>query len=229
MTNSDEDFRDYLQETEFLNYNHPSVIDFFNRYKGDEKNLKNQAVSLYLAVRDEIRYNPYFDSKNREVLKASGVINAKEGFCVSKAVLYAALLRKCGIPGRLGFADVKNHLSTKRFIEMLRTDIFYFHGYTEAYLDHKWVKATPAFHKRLCKVFHVEPLEFTGERDSIFQEYSKDGSRYMEYLSEYGTFADLPVELMTKVYRKHYAHLMDLKNFEKGDMETEALEEYNLR
>ena len=34
------------------------------------------------------------------------------GFCVNKAVLLAALARAVGIPARLGFADVRNHLSS---------------------------------------------------------------------------------------------------------------------
>ena len=47
------------------------------------------------------------------------------------------------------------------------TDLFVFHGYTELYLDGKWVKATPAFNLSLCTKFRVKPLEFDGRADSI--------------------------------------------------------------
>ena len=73
--------------------------------------------------------------------------------------------------------------------------ILVFHGAAEMFLNEKWLKMTPAFNKKLCEYLRVEPLEFDGETDSIFQEFDKSGNVFMEYLHDYGDFDDLPYEL----------------------------------
>jgi hypothetical protein len=35
-------------------------------------------------------------------------------------------------PARIGLASVTNHLSTPRLLELLKSDVFAMHGYTEA-------------------------------------------------------------------------------------------------
>ena len=82
-----------------------------------------------------------------------------------------------GIPARLGFADVRNHLASEKLLARLGTDLFVFHGFTEFWLAGRWVKATPAFNIELCERFGVRPLEFDGRSDALFHEYSADGPR----------------------------------------------------
>jgi len=101
---------------------------------------------------------------SKKSMRASSVLNKGQGYCVAKAVLLAALARSRTIPARLGFADVKNHLTTERLTRLLRTDIYVYHGYTELFLNNKWVKATPAFNLTLCNNFNVKPLEFDGKK-----------------------------------------------------------------
>src|SRR3546814_6199153 len=96
---------------------------------------------------------------------ASVVISRGYVFCVNKAILLAALARAEGIPARLGLADVKNHLATARLRAHMGTDVFFYHGFAELWLDGKWVKATPAFNIELCEKFRVLPLEFDGETE----------------------------------------------------------------
>ena len=116
----------------------------------------------------------------------------------------ASAARVIGVPSRLGFADVKNHLATDKVLEKMKTDLFVFHGYTELFINNKWVKATPAFNKELCKKFNVKPLDFDGENDSVFQEYTESGDKYMDYLVDYGFFIDMPFELLIKSFKKAY-------------------------
>jgi hypothetical protein len=106
---------------------------------------KRQALALYYAVRDDIRYDPYASSMQREAMRASTTVIKGVSYCVPKAILYCACLRAIGIPARPGFADVKNHLSTEKLTRLMGTDIFAWHGYVSLLLDGKWVKATPAF------------------------------------------------------------------------------------
>lgn len=214
---------EYLKANRFIDSDHPTLIEFADHVRGATSDLRQQAINLYYAVRDGIRYNPYSFSRDPETLKASHALLAGESYCVPKATLLAACARHCGIPARIGLADVRNHLSTPRLLELLRSDVFAMHGYTELYLDGLWVKATPAFNVELCELFAVAPLEFDGVNDSVFHPYSQQGERYMEYLVDHGQFADVPEELFFTHLASMYPHLFaEDASLELGDMHAEA-------
>jgi len=86
----------------------------------------------------------------------------------------------------------------------MRTDIFYWHGYTEMLLDGKWVKATPAFNIELCEKFRLLPVEFDGRDDSLYHPFDAIGNRHMEYVNYRGTYSDLPLEEIIKTFRQEY-------------------------
>src|SRR5216117_3554764 len=161
---------EYLEPGRYIDSAHPAVIRF-SKQNSQGAVARERAVSLYYAVRDQIRYNPFLDFSNAEVFKASSVLDAEQGFCVGKAALLAACARAVGIPARVGFADVKNHLTSPELTAKMGTDLFAFHGYCDLLLDGKWVKATPAFNLGLCTRFRVKPLEFDGTADSIFHPF----------------------------------------------------------
>lgn len=212
-----------LSPARFIDSDHPLVIDFTERWRGASRDPREQAVNLYRAVRDEIRYNPYVFSADHQTLKASHALAAGESYCVPKALLLAACARHCGISARIGLADVRNHLSTPRLIEMLRSEVFAMHGYTELFLEGRWVKATPAFNLALCRMFKVAPLEFDGRTDSVFHPFNAKGERYMEYLVDHGQFDDLPVELFFAHLRQCYPHLFEVDSaFLRGDLQAEV-------
>jgi transglutaminase-like putative cysteine protease len=108
-------------------------------------------------------------------MRASSVLAAGHGWCVTKAALLAAACRAAGIPARPGFADVRNHLSTERMRQTMTTDVFAWHGYTDIWLDGAWRKATPAFNVELCERFGLLPLEFDGQADSIYHPFDPRG------------------------------------------------------
>ena len=197
----------YLQPAEYIDSQHPAVQAFAEQHRGVQAAPREQAVSLYHAVRDQLRYNPYCFSSEPATLKASHALQQGESYCVPKALLLAACARHCGIPARIGLADVRNHLSSPRLLQLLRTDVFAMHGYTELYLDGRWVKATPAFNAALCRAFNVAPLDFDGRQDSVFHPFNSAGSRYMEYLRDHGQFSDLPLELFLGHLQSCYPHL----------------------
>ena len=209
----EKDLTPYLLATSFIDSDSREVIEFAERIfaKHRTENQKEKAVRLYYAVRDEIRYDPYDLQYSSDAMKASTIIRKGSGYCVAKAVVLAALGRHHGIPSRLGFADVRNHLSTSRLRDLMGTDLYIYHGYTEFFLDEKWVKATPAFNLSLCERFQVKPLEFNGEVDSIFHEFNAVGQKHMQYVRDHGSFADLPFEKIFTAYRKQYPLLFELK------------------
>lgn len=214
---------EYLQPGRFIDSDHPEVIAFAERNRGASADLREQAVSLYYAVRDQVRYNPYTFSRDPQTLKASHALSAGESYCVPKALLLAACARHCGIPARIGLADVRNHLATPRLLALLRSEVFAMHGYTELYLAGRWVKATPAFNLALCRVFKVEPLAFDGLNDSVFHPCNQQGERYMEYLQDHGQFAELPLELFFSHLAACYPHFFNDEALSLGgDLQREA-------
>jgi transglutaminase-like putative cysteine protease len=199
--------RAYLDATPCLDADHPRVRAFAGRSTVGLRGARERAVALYYAVRDGIRYDAHHVDLRPEAMRASAVLARSAGFCVSKAVLLAAAARALGIPARLGFADVRNHLTTERMRRAMGTDLFVFHGYTAFCLDGRWVKATPAFNRTLCERFDVAPLEFDGRRDSLFQQADRAGNRYMEYVRDRGQFADLPLDEIRRAFAAQYPAL----------------------
>ena len=194
----------YLTPTTIINSDHPSIIAYAMETIGTSNDPIEHAVKIYYAVRDGIWYSPYYPFYLPEHYRASNVLKSGRGYCVCKASLLCALGRACGIPSRIGFADVRNHLTTKQLLEFLGTDLFVYHGFTEFYLGGKWVKATPAFNVELCKRHGVAPLEFNGLEDSIFQPYSLENKLFMEYVADHGTYADIPVDTIVAAWKATY-------------------------
>ncbi len=200
---------EYLEPTEFLDFANADVIEFTRRNSSKNKTAAENAVSLYYAVRDGFTYNPYTLDLRREGLKASNLVNRKSGYCIEKAILLAASARSVGIPSRLSFYNVKNHIATTRIEKILGTNVLVFHGAAELFLNRKWLKTTPAFNKRLCEKLNVAPLEFDGTADSIFQQFDESGAVFMDYLHDYGDFADFPYELALSEMRRSYPHIFE--------------------
>jgi transglutaminase-like putative cysteine protease len=208
MGSGDERLAEYLRPTRFIDSADPSVMEFAERVAGPEDGELNRAIALYYAVRDEIRYDPYRIDLRPEAMKASSTLARGYGFCIAKAVLLAAVARAQGIPSRLGFADVRNHLTTERLRRSMETDVFVYHGYAELLLGGTWVKATPAFNRALCERFGVATLEFDGVRDSVFQDFDNAGNRHMEYLRDHGQHADLPLDELVRALEAAYPKIM---------------------
>ena len=216
---SSEDLRPFLEPTPTIESRHPEIEAFVARHCAESDDPVDRAVRLYYAVRDGIRYDPYALDLSVEGLCATTTLRAGRGWCVAKAILLAAACRALAIPIRLGFADVRNHLSTARMREHMKTDVFYWHGYASLHLDGRWVRATPAFNVELCRKFRIRPLEFDGRRDSIFQPFDEDGNRHMEYLAQRGEFADVPMDAIAATFREHYQRLGVAAD---GDFEREV-------
>lgn len=207
-----------LEPTKYIDSAHPNIIALKDELIAESDSEQQKIVKLYLHVRDNWRYNPYKIDLRENEMKASAVIKRHDAYCIEKAVLYAALLRAAGIPAQIGFANVKNHIATEKLEALLKTNRMVFHGYTVVYFNNQWKVATPTFNKSLCKRLNVDVLEFSGVEDSMLQQYSKTGDKYMEYIHDYGHFVDIPRELMLSEFRKHYPHLETVKLPDTGEI-----------
>jgi len=195
----------YLQPTHYLDFDIQIVRDFADKAVEGAAGDIEKAVMLYYAVRDKVRYDPYFMSGNPDDYRASYVLSAGAGFCIQKAVLLAACTRAVGIPTGVGLSDVTNHMCSERLLSIMAgKTLFIHHGYAVMHLDGKWVKAAPAFNIELCDRFQVEPTEFDGGSDALFQEFDKKGRRHMVYESDHGIWSDYPHERVTTDFRDYY-------------------------
>ncbi len=198
-------FDQFLVETETMDFRHPLVQQFLADLPqhGSGTEIANM---LYERVRDHFLYDPYHLDLRPAALKASVILTHKRAWCVEKALVLAACFRAVGIPARLGFGIVINHIGVEKLSHYLQREEIVFHGFVEAYVNGIWSKCTPAFDPRICRLSGVEPLVWNQCEDSLFQAFSDHG-KFMEYVHFYGTFTDVPFALMHQEMQRYYPHL----------------------
>ena len=211
--------RVYLAPAEYIDSDHPAIRAEALRLAPPAATPVEKARALFHAVR-EIRYG-YVDHTDLETCRASSVLAAKYGYCVGKASLLSALCRAAGIPARIGFADVTNHLATPRMLETMGTNVFAWHGYSEILIGDRWLRVSPTFNASLCDKFGVKPLEFDGTSDALLQAYDTTGTAFMRYLRTHGSFHDVPAKFIREEMARLYPALGKPGGLE-GDMEVEA-------
>ncbi len=215
---------EYLQPGVFIDSDHPAVKAFTDKALQDVgPALIERAVALYYAVRDGLRYDPYSMNMDAENFTASHIATQKAAFCIPKAILLTACARAAGIPARIGYADVRNHLcSPKLKAAMAGNDLFMYHGYVEMYLEGKWVKSTPAFNLELCEKVGIEALGFNGRDDSMMHPFDKAGRQHMEYVQDHGHFFDHPHQRIEATFKEVYGDLDLVLGSVKGDFAAEV-------
>lgn len=199
----------YLKKTYFFDYESDSIQQLIAEFQQAKMNDKQKAISCYLKIRDGWRYDPYNISFSKEKFKASIIARKTSGNCVEKSILLVACLRGLDIPARLHLGKVKNHIAVERLMEKFGSNELTPHGMVNVKIKGKWLKVSPAFNKTLCLKLKVEPLEFDGENNSYLQAYNNEGTKFMEYLDDYGHFEDVPLEFMKTNIKEHYPHIFD--------------------
>jgi transglutaminase-like putative cysteine protease len=189
-------FRKYLKPTYFMDFTDHTITEKAKELVKDisDKNDVEKGIKQFYFVRDEIKYivnndNDYYSRKN---LKATATLKRGYGFCIQKAVLLAALARAVGIPSRLHFNDIVNHMTPQKYIDYIGNENFLYHGYTELFLGGKWVEANVAFDKELCARKNWPIVEFDGVKPGLFAHHDKSGKPFIDYIKDHGTFADVP-------------------------------------
>jgi transglutaminase-like putative cysteine protease len=191
--------------TPYIDSDHPAIVAFARAATRGAASDRERASRLFVAVRERLRYDPYTISIEPGEYRASIVLGRGRTYCIPKAVLLCAAARAAGIPAWLGFADVKNHLTSEKLRQRLNgQDLYIWHGYTALEIDGRIVKATPAFNAALCKRFGVPALEFDGVHDALLQPFDGRGRAYMEYVSDRGLFDELPIDRILDEFRALY-------------------------
>lgn len=196
-----------IQETYYLDYKSQEIQHLVSGFRNVSEQEKIK--QLYLKVRDGWRYNPFVIHLDDDTYKSSFIYQKPEGHCIDKAILYVSGLRALGISARIRLAKVSNHIAVERLTAKMGTNEIAPHGLAEVFYNGKWVKCSPAFNKELCELYNVAPLEFDGTYDSVFQEYNNDNAKFMEYLEDYGSFDEVPVQFIKNTFKNHYPQLYE--------------------
>jgi len=184
----------YLVPTFFIDCDALSIKEKTTNLTSQYESVREKAVSIFYYVRDDIRYNVYAPRPSNAEFKASHVLKTKEGYCVQKAILLVALARAAGIPARLRFAEIRNHLTSPELLAKRGSNVFPYHGLTELYIKGHWIKATPTYDIIYCKKAGIAPVDFDGEMDAMLPAYTLDGRPNVEYILDKGFFEDLPID-----------------------------------
>ena len=201
-----EDLSKYLEASEYYDFDNPLVKEKAFEIIKDTKDDSEKAIALFYWVRNEIKYNMRtympFDINN---FIASVTLKRKNGFCVSKSILLSTFARAVGIPARIHLVDLINHKVSQKIKDFMETDVMYYHGYSELYLNGKWVKLTPSFDPETAiKGGFIPMVEFDGRNNAIFPKYDDNGNKYGEYVLDRGVYSDLPLEEIDEVFEKYY-------------------------
>ncbi|MFH1320648.1 MAG: transglutaminase-like domain-containing protein [Bacteroidota bacterium] len=214
MSNPKTDLSIYLKPTYYMDWKKDIVTNKARELTESipEDDLTRKAVALFYYVRDQIKYVVQKTPKGkinwfqfyRSFMKSSRTLKRGHGYCIPKAILLASFARASGIPSRLHFVDINNHKNTKSLNKILGGNIFAYHGYTELYLDGKWIKATPNFDKELSEKEGYPLVEFDGKNHATLAPEDSNGDPFVEYIKDHGVISDVPYKNILKTWVKMY-------------------------
>jgi hypothetical protein len=118
-----EELQIYLQETDMIPFNHPSISKLFEEEIGSEKQYVLPVLKLAFDYVSKIKTLPFKGSTS-----ALTALALQKASCNGKSRLMVALLRKAGIPARLIGGLVMNSGKKKTS-----------HQWVEAYIGGVWV------------------------------------------------------------------------------------------
>ncbi|MFO8019833.1 MAG: transglutaminase-like domain-containing protein [Promethearchaeia archaeon] len=201
--------QEYLEPTEFFDFHKKRVSWKAKELSAGLSEKPNQIKTLFYFVRDEIKYNMMsYLPQIKANFKASVTLRRGNGFCVSKAILLSTFARSLDIPARIHLADIINHKISPKVERFMGTKTFYYHGYSELYLEGDWIKLTPAFDKETAlKAGYLPMCEFDGKNHAMFPEKDINGNKFIEYINDRGVYADLPLDEIEKVFIEKYGDL----------------------
>ena len=198
--------RSILAPAEYIDSDHPAVKAFDARRVTPDMPAAEKARRFYLAARESATIQTS-TTPIRKSTAPRACLRRAHAYCVGKAALFAALCRAGGVPARVAFADVTNHLSSEKLREKMGTNYFAWHGFTEVFLGGRWVKASPTFNSTLCSRFGVAPLDFDGGTDALLQAYDGEGRTFMKYEVLHGAFHDVPAKFLIAEMARLYPQL----------------------
>ena len=144
--------KSYLKETEIVDFSNKDVFAKAQELASGCSSDIEIAKSCFEFVRDEINHSGDYPSAIRTTSKASEVLKYKTGWCYSKAILLAALLRANGIPAGFGY----QRLSCSEY----KPNIYCLHGLNYVYLQkYGWYRVDARGNKEGVDAQFTPPIE----------------------------------------------------------------------
>ncbi len=199
--------RRFLDPTDIIDWDNAAVKAKSEELTRGKSDQIEKLSALFYFVKDQIRYNLFVPRDKAEHFKASRTLAQGEGYCVQKAVLLTALTRAIGTPAGLGFARIRNNLMPEKSLQRLGSNIMPFHGYSELFINGRWVKATPAWDIELNRKFRSFSNEFDGVNDVMLPHHDVDGNVHIEYLVDLGHEHDVPLDRLWEALRQAYRQI----------------------
>ena len=197
-----------LKTTFYMDWEHPLIQEKAKELTAglSQEDDIGKAIKLFYFVRDGIRYSvkDSYEASNKENLKSSLTVEKGYAFCIPKAILLASLARAVGIPSRLHYVDIVNHMTSESLKKQMGSNIFIFHGFTELYINNRWVEANCAFDKDLCLRKNFPAVDFDGVKDGLFASTNKDGLPFVEYIKDRGNYNDCPHQEIMETWAREY-------------------------
>lgn len=205
------------QPTFYLDCDHPRIRQKVRQLTEGCKTPNDVIQKIFFFIRDEIPYNMFALSGNKEYYKASKILEMGNGYCVQKAILFTAMGRAAGVPSRLVLVAIRNHLAPPEVVEMFRGNLFFPHAYNQFFLDGHWVNVAATYDKPLCERIGAAVPVFDGHSDTLLPKTDLQGRQFIEYVDNYGPYDDLPWEfIMGKApayYPTYYNESLDEEGF----------------
>lgn len=194
--------KEYLNSTQWINAD--AVGEKTDEIIAELSSPQEKAAALFIFVRDNITYTPYVDYRQKELYRADRILATESTYCVPKAILLATMARAAGIPSRLRFATIRNHRMPRRLKEALGSDEIHGHGFTELFINERWLTATPAFDKAMSIEQGFTLVEFDGTEDARFHPFDTCGTPHIDYLSYSEPFADFEYDWLMDHFKEQY-------------------------
>lgn len=137
---STEGLQAYLEETDIINFRHPSIQNKIEEFEQLARNKQERAEIAFNYVRDEIQHS--FDLGSSLItISASDTLESGEGICFAKAHLLAAFLRVMNIPAGFCYQRVTRKGTPESGYAL--------HGLNAIYLDEmdRWFRVDPRGNK----------------------------------------------------------------------------------
>lgn len=97
----DEDLELYTESESYIDSDSPMIIEAVDEVIGSESNPYLIAEKLYNYIADNLEYDfKLAANNNRQLFKASEILERGRGTCMDYSIVYAAVCRAAGIPAR---------------------------------------------------------------------------------------------------------------------------------
>lgn len=208
----------YLSPAPGITSDDSYVLELAQTLTEGTQNDRERVVRLFEFVRDHIRYNLNAPFHKLAHYEAQNTLRRKEGFCIQKSSLLVTLARSIGIPSRLVFADIRNHLLPDHLIQFMGTDIVTYHCYVEWFLKDDWIKVAPSFDEKTCRENGFRLVIFDGYHDAVLPSEDLYGQPHITYLKQHGVYNGIPIEEILEAWKRFYGQkiLEDWKNLSNG-------------